>query len=112
MWIVDSSKIRNVYKVNLQARLQLLVGHDFMTHMANDPFDDEDYPVPNVPQGRLQEVGEGYAIIETKSEEEGGFVGIGSEWIIALRYVTVMLHTIDDCAGCTVDAANKVKGTK
>ena len=53
--------------MTLQERLLKLIGHDFMVHMANDPYDDEDYPVPNVPQGRLQEVGEGYAIIETKS---------------------------------------------
>ena|SRR3990167_7829962 len=95
--------------MTLQERLQALIGHDFVVHMANDPYDDEEYPVPNVPHGRLQEVGDGYVIIETKSEEEGGFVGIGSEWIVVLRYVTIILHTTDDCAGCMVDAANVTK---
>ena len=99
--------------MNLSERLQCLVGHDFIVHMANDPFDEDDDPVSCVPMGRLQDVGDGYAVIETKSEEDGGFVNMGGEWVISLRYVTIMLHTLGDCAGCAVDAAgSKTKSIK
>lgn len=92
--------------MNLQERLQVWVGHDFIIHMASDVHDEEGDPISGVPMGRLQEVGDGYIIIETKSEEEGGFVGMGGEWLLVLSQVAIVLHTLGDCAGCLVDAAS------
>jgi hypothetical protein len=80
-------------------RLQALVGHDFII----DTVDDGDET--GVPSGRLQESGEDYIIIATKSLDEGGFVERGGEFFVPLQDITHLIHTVTDCAGCAVDAA-------
>ena len=109
--------------MNLQERLQVLIGHEVMVHLRGDPLDDEGYPIGDVPPGSLREIGEGWFIIETKSKEDGGLVeGNGAEWQVPIRveapdaellvptqYVTSILHIFRGCAGCAVDAASKAQ---
>ena len=94
--------------MNLQERLQALIGHDFVfINVFGDPTDEEGIPYSSVPRGRLREVGDGYFIIETKSVEDGGFVQeLGGEWLVSIKYVTSVFHTIADCAGCAVDTVS------
>ena len=86
--------------MKLHERLSLLVGHDFIIDTVNDTEES------GVPSGRLQEAGEDYIIIRTKSEEEGGFVEREGEWFVLSRDLTTLIHTVTDCAGCAVDAAS------
>ncbi|MDZ4263787.1 MAG: hypothetical protein U1B30_15830 [Pseudomonadota bacterium] len=87
--------------MKLYERLNALVGHDFLVGTVHDTEDTE------VPPGRLQEAGEDYLIISTKPEDEGGFVEREGEWFILARDLTTLIHTLTDCAGCTVEAAGK-----
>ena len=113
--------------MNLQERLQVLIGHDVMVHLRGDPLDDEGYTIGDVPPGTLREVGESWFIIETTSKADGGLVeGNGAEWqvpiqveapdaelLVPTQYVTSILHIYHGCAGCAVDAAGEkleVKG--
>ena len=74
--------------MNLQERLQALIGHDFVfINVFGDPTDEEGIPYSSVPRGRLREVGDGYFIIETKSVEDGGFVQeLGGEWLVSIKW--------------------------
>lgn len=100
--------------MNLQERLQVLIGHDVIVNMVGDPVDPEDnQPYAFIPNGRVRDAGADYLVIETLSEEDGGFVGIGAEWLLPVKYVTSIIHTIPDCAGCAIDTASgnlKVEG--
>ena len=92
--------------MNLLERLQALIGHDLIVHMADDPRDEDGDPICCVPAGRLRDVGDGYFMIETKSEADGGFVGTGADWLVSIRYTSSIIHTIPDCAGCAVDSVS------
>lgn len=91
--------------MNLQDRLQKLIGHDVMMNMLHDPDDEEDGPNV-VPPGRLREVGDDYVIIQTIREEDGGFDIEGAEWIVSTKHVVSIIHMVPECAGCAVDATN------
>ena len=107
--------------MNLQERLQVLIGHEVMVHLRGDPLDDEGYTIGDVPLGTLREVGDNWFIIETKSKEDGGLVeGNGAEWqvpiqveapdaesLVLLHYVTSILHIYRGCAGCAIDTASE-----
>jgi hypothetical protein len=86
--------------VNLQERLKQLIRHDFIISMPDDS--DE----KGVPPGRLQDVGDNYVLIRTKSDEEGGFANEGAEWFVCLPHVSSLIHTIPDCAGCAIEVAD------
>lgn len=90
--------------MDLQERLQALIGHDVIINMLHDPHDDEGLP-NSMPPGRLREVGSGYLVMETKREEEGGFASEGAEWLVSIQYMTSVIHMVPECAGCAVDAA-------
>ena len=85
--------------MNLQDRLQVLIGHDLIMNILHDPHDGEGLP-NSMPPGRLREVGGGYVIIETKREEDGGFASERAEWLVSLQYVTSIIHMVPECAGC------------
>ena len=91
--------------MNLQGQLQALIGHDVIMNMLHDPYDEKGIP-NGVPPGRIREVGDGYVIIQTKSEDEGGFVNEGAEWLVSIQYVTSIIHLVPECAGCAVDTAS------
>ena len=93
--------------LNLQERLQALIGHDVMVNGLNDLHDDDGYPMPDVVPGKLREVGDGYLVIETQTGD-GGFAD--AEQLVSIRYVTSILHIFGECAGCAVDAASKARG--
>jgi hypothetical protein len=84
----------------------VLIGHDVIFNMLNDSHDEEGEPINSVPPGRLREVGDGYVIIQTESEEEGGFANEGAEWLVSIQQVTSIIHMIPECAGCAVDTAS------
>ncbi len=93
------------YKLNIQERLQSLIGHDVIVNLLHDPHDEQGMP-NRIPPGRLREVGEGYFAIQTISEAEGGFAIEGAEWLVSTRYVTSITHMVPDCAGCAVETAS------
>ncbi|MBI4197854.1 MAG: hypothetical protein HY533_01930 [Chloroflexi bacterium] len=88
--------------MNLQEHLKQLIGHDFIINMSDDS--DEQ----GVPPGRLQEVGDNYVLIRTKSEEQGGFANEGAEWFVCLPHLTSLIHMIPECAGCAVETAENL----
>ena len=93
--------------MNLQERLQALIGHNLAVFELNDQHDDEGDLMPDVVPGKLREVGDGYLLIETQTGD-GGFAD--AEQLVSIRYVTSILHIFGECAGCAVDAASKAQG--
>ena len=92
--------------MNLSQRLQALIGHILLVNGLNDLHDDDGCPLPDVVPGKLREVGDGYLVIETQTGD-GGFPD--AECLVAIRYVTSILHIFGECAGCAVDAASKAQ---
>ena len=93
--------------MNLQERLQALIGHDLTVFGLHDKHEDDGFPMPDVIPGKLRDVGDGYLVIETQTGD-GGFPD--AECLVAIRYVTSILHIFGECAGCAVDAASKAQG--
>ncbi|MBI4340437.1 MAG: hypothetical protein HY680_10880 [Chloroflexi bacterium] len=94
--------------MNLNERLKKLIDHDVIVNMLCDPRDPDGTP-DSLPPGRLREVGDDYFVLQTASEEEGGFANEGGEWVVSIQYVTSIIHMVPECSGCAAELVNRPK---
>ena len=85
-------------------RLESLEGHEVIVIQTNEPVNEDD--TYGLPPGRCREVGDGYMVIETTAEEEGGDVDLPGEFIINTAFIARVIHMLPECSGCLVDSLN------
>ena len=91
----------------LNERLKALIDHDVIVYMLGDPQDSDGTP-NGLPPGRVREVGYDYPLLQTESEDDGGFTETGGEYIVSLQYLTSIIHMVPECAGCAVELAGNL----
>ena len=89
----------------LAARLQQLVGHDVLLTLVLDQRDADGDMSNDIPPGRIAEVGEDYVVLRSIAKEDGGAWEMPGEWVMPIRHLYYVLHTVRECAGCLVDEA-------
>ena len=81
-------------------RLEALQGHEIIVVQTNQPVDEDgNY---GIPPGRCREVGDGFVVIETTAEEDGGHADLPGEFIVNTALIARVIHMLPECSGCLV----------
>lgn len=81
-------------------RLKILEGHEIFVVQVHEPVNEDG--TYGLPPGRCRQVGEGYLVMETTAEEDGGDVTLPGEFIINTNFIARVIHMLPECSGCLV----------
>ena len=85
--------------MSFQERLECLIGHEIIVIQTNEPANEDG--TQGTPPGRCREVGPGFIVLETVSEEDGGNEGLtGCEFVVNTEFVARIIHMTLECSGC------------
>ena len=90
--------------MSFQSRLASLIGHEIIVVQVHEPVnEDGSY---GMSPGRCREVGNGFMVVETTAEEDGGDVEMPAEFVINTSLVSRIIHMTPECSGCLMASVN------